>query len=137
MCIQKHGRHGQLGCKHYTESVLVGGRLRHRAPTGLPPDGARQVSAVLRLPSVPSVRRERRQPPGTAPAGHGPCAPRARRGLWGGGLSGRSSPAFAFSVRRGSPGPQTGRRAVMRYHTEVALTRATSPAPGFSHGVDG
>lgn len=25
MCIQKHGRHGQLGCKHYTESVLVGG----------------------------------------------------------------------------------------------------------------
>lgn len=69
MCIQKHGRRGQLGCKHYTESVLVGGACATEPRQACPPDGA--ASSVCGSSVgvfVWSVRQERRQPPGMAPA---------------------------------------------------------------------
>jgi len=70
MCIQKHGRHGQLGCKHYTESVLVGGACATEPRQACPPDGAASsVCGSWVRGSLRSVHRERRQPLGRVPAG--------------------------------------------------------------------
>lgn len=133
MCIQKHGRHGQLGCKHYTECAC-GGRLRHRAPTGLSTRwGCIKCLWFLGLGFPPE------RGPGAAASGQGagehctadtpqPAAP-ATHWLHG-----------PCRTRCGIVGPRAESRLKgcdEVSHREVAITGTTSPAPTFSLRVHG